>query len=422
MALENPPPITSPLWSSRTKRTVALVCLVVIGIVASQIRGVLPLLIVSALLAFLLSSLVTVLEKHVFSFMPGSRIWAILLTFLIVILLVVVVVLLIFPVLFSQFSDFASQLPGALNTLQTQIQDWLSQPLTFRGDVIQVNGVPLVPLEQINQAFGSNGEPLQLQNFDLLGAARTFFSSLTGPAFNVLGSAFQIVINVLFVFVLTFYLLKDGAMFVQNLVKVTPEKYQDDVQRLLYELAQVWNAYLRGQLILNVFIGVTTFIVAALLGLPNALILGLLAGLLEFVPNLGPILSMIPAVLLALFSQSSTLPFLEGMPFVLAVIVAYIAIQNFEAYVIVPRVIGGSLNLHPLVIIIGVLAGASLGGALGVILAAPIIASLRVLGQYIYGKLLDKPMFLDERPRQHESSDDLGWLRNIRNWFMMRLR
>ena len=238
----------------------------------------------------------------------------------------------------------------------------------------------------------------------------------------MLGSAFQMLINILFVFVLMFYLLKDGAMFAQRTIDVTPDDYKNDVTRLLYELAQVWNAYLRGQLILNIFIGVTTFIVVALLGLPNALILGLLAGLLEFVPNLGPILAMIPAALLALFTQSSTLPFLHGATFVLVVIVAYTLIQNFEAMVVVPRVMGGSLNLHPLVIIVGVLAGASLGGALGIILAAPIIASLRVIGLYIYGKLLDEPIFLDERPRQSEPGDGLGGLRRIRDWLVMRLR
>ena len=408
MTTNNPPPITSPLWSSRTKRTVALICLVVIGIVVSQITGVVPLLVVSAVLSFLFNPLTSFLERRIFFMLPGSRIWAILLTFILALLFLLLMVLVIFPVLFSQLSDFASNLPAVLNNVQAQLQDWLSQPLTFRGDLIRINGDPLIPLDQINRVLGANGEPLQLQSLDIVGAVRSFVGSLTGPAFSVLGSAFQMLVNILFVLVLMFYLLKDGAQFAQRAVEITPEDYKNDVVRLLYELAQVWNAYLRGQLTLNVFIGVTTFIVVALLGLPNALILGLLAGLLEFVPNLGPILAMIPAALLALFNQSTTLPFLHGATFVLVVIVAYTLIQNFEAVVVVPRVMGGSLNLHPLVIIVGVLAGASLGGALGIILAAPLIASLRVIGQYIYGKLLDQPIFLDERPRQPRTGRWLG--------------
>ena len=422
MTTHNPPPITSPRWSSRTKRTVALICLVVIGIVLSQITGVLPLLVVSAVLSFLFNPLTSFLERRIFFMLPGSRIWAIVLTFILALLFLLLMILVIFPVLFSQLSDFASNLPAVLNNVQTQLQDWLSQPLTFRGDLIRINGDPLIPLDQINRVLGANGEPLQMKNLDVVGAARGFVGSLTGPAFSVLGSAFQMLVNVLFVLVLMFYLLKDGGLFAQRVIEITPEDYKDDVVRLLYELAQVWNAYLRGQLTLNVFIGVTTFIVVALLGLPNALILGLLAGLLEFVPNLGPILAMIPAALLALFNQSTTLPFLQGATFVLVVIVAYTLIQNFEAMVVVPRVMGGSLNLHPLVIIIGVLAGASLGGALGIILAAPLIASLRVIGQYIYGKLLDEPIFLDERPLPSASSDSLGGLRRLRDWFMLRLR
>ncbi len=422
MTTNNPPPITSPLWSSRTKRTVALICLVVIGIVFSQITGVLPLLVVSAVLSFLFNPLTSFLERRVFFMLPGSRIWAIVLTFILALLFLLLMILVIFPVLFSQLSDFASNLPAVLNNVQRQLQDWLSQPLTFRGDLIRINGDPLIPLDQINRVLGANGEPLQLQSLDIVGAVRSFVGSLTGPAFSVLGSAFQMLVNILFVLVLMFYLLKDGALFAQRVIEITPEDYKDDVTRLFYELALVWNAYLRGQLTLNVFIGVTTFIVVALLGLPNALILGLLAGLLEFVPNLGPILAMIPAALLALFNQSTTLPFLHGATFVLVVIVAYTLIQNFEAVVVVPRVMGGSLNLHPLVIIVGVLAGASLGGALGIILAAPLIASLRVIGQYIYGKLLDQPIFLADRPPPSAPSDSLGGLRRLRDWFMLRLR
>src|SRR5690606_2600198 len=127
-----------------------------------------------------------------------------------------------------------------------------------------------------------------------------------------------------------------------------------------------------------------------------------------------------PALVLALFTDSLTLPFLPaGVTFALVVAVVYVAIQNFEAVVVVPRVMGGSLNLHPLVIIVGVLAGASLAGALGVILAAPIIASMRVIGQYIYGKLLDKPPFPTAPPREGEQDGGFDGLRRIRRWIMV---
>src|SRR5699024_405686 len=91
------------------------------------------------------------------------------------------------------------------------------------------------------------------------------------------------------------------------------------------------------------------------------------------------------------------LPFLEGVPFMLTVIVVWTLLRNIEAVILVPRVMGGSLNLHPFVVMVGVLAGAAVGGALGVVLAAPIIASVRVFGQYIYGKLSDTDPFPPSR-------------------------
>ena len=398
MISPTPPPVSSPPWSAITKRTVAVICLVVVGILFWQIADVLPIVVISSVLTFLLNPLTTFLERRVLTFLPGNRIWAIILTFVIVILLLILVVLLVFPVLFAQFADFAQSLPEVISNLQASLNETLSQPLSFRGEPILIDGQPLVPLDQLSQTLGDGSLTDSLQSFDLLGATRTFFSSLTGPAFSVLGGAFRTLINLLFLATLMFYLLKDGNKFAEAAVRVTPESYQNDVRRLIYELSEVWKDYLRGQILLGVFIGGLTLIVALVLGVPNAAVLALLAGILEFVPNLGPLIAMIPAALLALFSQSSTLPFLEGPAFAIVVILAWIAIQNIEAIVVVPRVMGDSLDLHPVVIIVGVIAGASLAGTLGVVLAAPVIASLRVIGQYIYGKLLDKQMFVEMEP------------------------
>src|SRR5690606_31081742 len=119
---------------------------------------------------------------------------------------------------------------------------------------------------------------------------------------------------------------------------VVPVEYQGDVRRLIYELSLIWDAYLRGQLILGLVIGVETGLAAMILGLPQPLVLGLLAGLLEFIPNLGPILSAIPAVLFALISPSTTIPGLEGVLFVVVVAATYSVIQQTESLFLQPRI------------------------------------------------------------------------------------
>jgi predicted PurR-regulated permease PerM len=216
-----------------------------------------------------------------------------------------------------------------------------------------------------------------------LGAAvQTFLSSvqnLSGPAFSFVGGAFNTVINSIFLIMLTFYLLKDGDRFIASTIELVPADYQSDAKRLFGALGDVWAAYLRGQLLLCL--------------VPNALLLGVLAGVLEFIPNLGPLIALIPAAFLALFSTSTTFPNLEGFVFMLVVIVVWTMLQNLESVFLVPRIIGDSLDLHPVVVMVAVLVGAAIAGALGVILAAPFVASGRVIARYLYGKLTNTNPF-----------------------------
>jgi predicted PurR-regulated permease PerM len=118
---------------------------------------------------------------------------------------------------------------------------------------------------------------------------------------------------------------------------------------------------------------------------------------LEFIPNIGPVIAAIPAVLIALFqTESSWLGSLVG-PFWFALIVLLVLaiIQRVENMYLVPRIIGRRLKLHPLVVLIGAVAGASIAGIFGILLAAPLLSTARLILLYIYRKLLDQPAFQD---------------------------
>ncbi|MDX2136617.1 MAG: AI-2E family transporter [Chloroflexota bacterium] len=413
-----PPPITSPAWSTRTKRIILISVAILLALALWRLNEALPLLILSVLLAYLFNPVTTFLEKRVTRYLPGARNWAIFLTIIGAISVFIIVILVIFPVLFNQLEEFGNRLPRLAASLQTSVEEFLSRPIIINNQPLTIDGEPLIPLDQLRELNG--GEDLsiaqQLGDLNLVELTRQFVNSLTGPAINVVGGALSFVINAIFLLTLLFYWLKDGGRFADNLVDITPLSYQNDMRRLLYELGRVWNAYLRGQLLLATFIGVTVFSVATILGVPNAPTLGLISGVLEFIPTLGPLIAIFPAILLALGSQSATLPFLEGAPFALVVIVAWVTIQNVQAIIVAPRVMGSRLNLHPVVVIIGVIFGASLAGALGIILAAPTIASLRALGQYIYGKLTDtNPFPAVVAIKSHESPGRLTLLRD-RAW------
>ncbi len=399
--MPNPPPaLTSTPWPARTKRLVALIALIVIALVLLRLSDILPFVGAAIVLAYLLTPTVNFIEKWILSFGPFAkrphRNLAVLLTYVVIAAAFVVMLLVVIPAMVAQFEEFGRRLPGLLRSLETSLEATLSQPLTFNGDPILINGSPFIPLERLREATGVQHitDLLQLQDFNPFGSTtQSFIGSLSGPAFNVVGGALTAVINLILLFSMMFFLMRDGAFFIEKTVEITPPLYRGDLRRLLYELGRVWHAYLRGQITLAFGMATAAFVIATLLGLPNPLILGLISGILEFIPSIGAGLAIFPAALLALTSTSTTIPLLGGAPFAIVVIVAWAILQNIEAIILVPRIMGGRLNLHPFVVIVAILAGASLAGVLGIILAAPTVASLRIFGQYIYGKLMDRDPF-----------------------------
>jgi predicted PurR-regulated permease PerM len=215
----------------------------------------------------------------------------------------------------------------------------------------------------------------------------------------------------IFILIVSFYLLKDTGRLVRSLENLVPVDYREEVHRLLREITIIWNAFLRSQLVLCAVVGTVVGVALAIVGVRNALILAIIAGILEIIPNIGPTIAAIPAILIAYFQGSAHLPLSNGW-FAILVIGLYVVIQQLENNFLVPRIIGRSLNLHPLVVIIGVIAGASLAGILGIFLAAPILASLRIVGNYVYRKLLDLEPFdelrADSLPTQDGEDETEG--------------
>jgi predicted PurR-regulated permease PerM len=162
-------------------------------------------------------------------------------------------------------------------------------------------------------------------------------------------------------------------------------------------------AYIRGQLGVMLAVGVTTVIVALVLGLPYALALGLIAALLEIIPHIGPVLAAVAAVVVALFEGSSWID-IPPLALALIVIVAYILIQQLEEHVFTPTIQGRAVHLPPLVIILSVLVGLHEFGLLGAILAVPVVASTREILVYIHAKVNQQDPF-PEKPRAQPQTD-----------------
>jgi predicted PurR-regulated permease PerM len=183
---------------------------------------------------------------------------------------------------------------------------------------------------------------------------------------------------------------------------VLPE-YQDDFRRLRNEINAIWNAFFRGQLILALAVAFIFIAAGFILGIPFALAMGVLAGLLEFIPSIGHGIWLVIASLLTLFQGSTWIP-LPNWIVMIIVIGLHMIFQQVDLNVLIPRIIGRRVHLHPLVVILGIIVGAVFAGVLGVVLAAPTIASARALGRYIYAKLLDLEPFQEN---QSNGIDDM---------------
>jgi predicted PurR-regulated permease PerM len=136
--------------------------------------------------------------------------------------------------------------------------------------------------------------------------------------------------------------------------------------------------------------------IGLLIGMPFALLMGLIAGLLEFMPSIGHAIWLVLASSMALFLGSTWMP-IPNWAFLLVVLTCHIIFTQFDLNYLIPRLIGRSVKLPPVAVILGIVAGAALAGVMGVVLAAPTIASMRVLGRYLYARLADQDPF----PEQH---------------------
>jgi len=153
----------------------------------------------------------------------------------------------------------------------------------------------------------------------------------------------------------------------------------------------------------------------AIIGVSNSLALGVLSGLMEFLPVIGPTIGTVTAVLVAFF-QSSNHWELGSLQLGLIVLVAMFALQQLENTFLVPRIVGEALDLHPFVVMISVLMGTSLAGILGAILAAPVVASLQLLITYAWRKMIDLPAFPEPEPPPKPKRGQSGLAGRWRLW------
>lgn len=366
---------TVPRWSRTTKQLVSATLMVLSGLLIYRFRSLMPPLIIAVLVAYLFAPLVGWLSRK----LHIGRGLATALIYLVGLGLMATAPAIAVPAIVDEVRDLQVNLDAIINRAIT----WVDQ---LDHIVIFDRTIPLPEIEIPTFSFDK-----------VIGLVQRAISPLAGGAVSVVITVASGVGWIIFIAVISFYLLVDAERIGPALITLVPPLYREEVSKLIDQIDRTWSAFLRGQIILCIIIGVITAVAMSAIGVKFGLALGVVAGLLELIPNLGPFLAAIPAVLLALFQGSSYLP-LSNLWVAILVAGIYVLIQSVENNLLVPRIIGSSLNLHPLVVIVGVLAGATLGGILGALLAAPVIATLRDVIRYLYCKLADLDPFPEPPP------------------------
>jgi len=355
-------------WNNLTKIIVTVALITIAILVVVTFRAMIAPTIVAFLLAFVLGYPVNWIQQRT----GLTRAAAVVVLYAGLLLALVIITVLIIP-----------RASGLATSLQQTIEELATSLLASQFQ-----------LGTLTLSVGNLFEPLS-------GAMENIAGAVTADPLSMVREVTASVLTVVYVMVVNFWLLKDLNKLQRLMMDQIPLDYQEDTRRLAQQIVQVWEGFLRGQLVLAMVVGIATWIPLSIVGMSNAGGLALLAGVMEFLPSIGPGISGAIGVLVALF-QGSTWMNVSNVVFALIVLAIYVFITQVESIYLIPRLVGGRVKLHPAVAFVCVISGALVFGALGVLLAAPTVGSLRLVLVYIYRKLLDQEPF--ENPDRGQSA------------------
>ena len=347
--------------------TVLLVIIVTILIIAWT--ALVPFL-VGAVLAYLLLPSVDFIDRHsprLLRTRGWARPLAIILVYIAVLGIVAGILAYFIPEVGKQAEVFGKAAGEYLRDFDLQ-QQW-----EFLRDGALRIVEPLVPKETLDQLRRPLWELL-----DVPKAIETLLTAVQKGLRVTIVTVSQTISFILGIIIVPFWLflvLKDAAKVRRELYNLVPEKAREDALCIVTIIDDLLSAYVRGQLLLCLLVGLMATIVLLILGVNLALLLGTMAGILEVVPVLGPYLGAIPAVLLALLKRPVT---------ALWVAIAFAAIQQVENIFLVPRISGSAVRFHPALVMIILVMSSQIAGLWGLLLGVPIAAILRDVFRYLY--------------------------------------
>ncbi len=329
-----------------------LILIGIVGFVIWLLKPVLAPFVLAALFAYLGDPIADRLEKR----MPRAA--AVSLVFLVMIIVFVAILLVLVPFIERQISNFLAQLPTWIEWFQTRAAPWLEEHFGVSTDVLDTQKLIGVLQDNWREAGGF---------------ATTVVAKVSKSGLTIVGWA----LNIVMIPVVAFYLLRDWDIMVARIHALVPRSIEPVVTRLARESDEVLGAFLRGQLSVMVVLGIIYGVGLWIAGISVGPLIGMIAGLISFVPYLGAITGVLMGLIAAIVQY-------QDWQHVAYVAIVFAIGQTLEGYVLVPRLVGEKIGLHPVAVIFAVLAGGELFGFVGVLLALPVASVVMVLLRYAH--------------------------------------
>lgn len=388
--------VSSPRWGSTTKLLAGLVIIGIIAFLVYRFGSLISPLLMIFIIAYLFHPLTTFIANGLgISWKAAVNILYALFFIILIGLLTLGGIGLVQQVqsLINQVQTIVAELPNMLENLSGQV---------FRFGPIVLD-MRTIELQAITQQLLSLVQPL-------LGRTGNIVGALAGGAAEIFGWTF-------FVLLVSYFVMSESNGLRSDLIKVDIPGHAEDLRKLGNELSRIWNAFLRGQIFIFILSFIIYVVLLSVLGVKYALGLALMAGLAKFLPYIGPAITWVVMALVTFFQASK--PFnLEAQPLLYTAIVVIITlvIDQIIDSLITPRIMARTLKVHPAAVLVTALVAANLLGIMGVVIAAPSLASLTLLGRYTMRKMFDLDPFpaWESRPQPPVGREWMARFRQLR--------
>ena len=332
-----------------------------------RVQGVLPPFLFAIFLAALLDPTLRYMESK-----GRGRVQSILLIYLLGLLGVIIIVILVFPAAKNQIEELSQNFNSYSDSVRKSANLWIGS----HKDILKLFGIRQNNLDAI---VNSSSSPIQGKISEALGSVTAFVQGLPSQAIWLILP------------VISFFMMKDYPDMRARAIALFPQRMHGSIDAMTTEIVDVFSAYIQGLTKICSLYGVIIFCILSVLGLRYALFLGILAGIFYVIPLIGPYIVAIAAAILAYLEPHIVL-FAIHIPqnsFVFAVIVALSIVVTQISFdqVVYPRIVGGSVGLHPVISIFALLCGANLLGIVGMVIAVPFAGALQILLKYLFPQL-----------------------------------